>query len=364
MNLRTHGPVLALSLLAAGCGTSDTTSNADAATPPADMAGKPRPPVGAPLTTPMNQWTWVDFPDSMCDDGTPTGIGVNLTGSKNVLIYLQGGGACWDYLTCVQLPFAVHGPYGANEFMAGFDGTVLGTVAGNPYAGWNVVYVPYCTSDLHAGHSTKTFMSGGDSRTFHFNGRANMTAFLKRIAATWPSAEKVVVSGSSAGGFGAGLNADLAFSYFPDSQRYLVDDSGPAMIGPGVPSFLRTAAYDQWNVGEWMDVLCPQCKDDFSQFYNVLAATYPKSRGALLSYEQDGTISRYFVESAAQFQTDLNDLATMRLDALPNMKYFYENGVNHTMLLDPTKHTVNGVSLLPWLTQMTTDDPAWTSVKP
>src|SRR5438128_1351071 len=82
-------------------------------------SGKPAPPLGAPLAVPADQWTWVDFPDAFCDDGSATGLGVyNSSASSNLLVFLNGGGACWDYLTCYQLNAAAHGPIDKTRFDA------------------------------------------------------------------------------------------------------------------------------------------------------------------------------------------------------------------------------------------------------
>src|SRR3990167_9013717 len=74
------------------------------------------PPIGDAITAPMNTWTWVDFPDAVCDDGSPTGIGVNLNGSSSLFVFLMGGGACWDYTPCALFNTSAHGPFGMNEF--------------------------------------------------------------------------------------------------------------------------------------------------------------------------------------------------------------------------------------------------------
>jgi hypothetical protein len=60
--------------------------------------------LGTPLTAAPDTWTWVPFPDSQCANGTPTGLGVKLTGKPGAraLIYLEGGGACWSDLTCLH----------------------------------------------------------------------------------------------------------------------------------------------------------------------------------------------------------------------------------------------------------------------
>ena len=38
----------------------------------------------------------MDFPDAVCNDGSPTGIGINVGTSNNVLVYFAGGGAFLD----------------------------------------------------------------------------------------------------------------------------------------------------------------------------------------------------------------------------------------------------------------------------
>lgn len=64
---------------------------------------------GEPLNAALKAWTWVDFPESACGNGQPTGIGVNLSeDSKDVLVFVQGGGACWDVNTCFVLKSAAH----------------------------------------------------------------------------------------------------------------------------------------------------------------------------------------------------------------------------------------------------------------
>jgi len=98
----------------------DAAAIADDASSSPDAAGldASTPDTGyAPIVTTEETWTWVDFPTSACDDGTPTGIGLNATSrSSNVILFLNGGGACWDYTTCVELNTSAHGPFGAVQF--------------------------------------------------------------------------------------------------------------------------------------------------------------------------------------------------------------------------------------------------------
>lgn len=369
--MRTHR--LLLALLLAGCGGSSTggpdSGVADLA-PPIDMAlpalDMTRPPLGTPINAPAHQWTWVDVPGSSCSEGTPTGIGVNPGDAKHVLVYFEGGGACWDYSTCFVVHFAQPGPYTAKEFGGGRnDGIFDRTDGQNPFKDWSFVFVPYCTGDLHGGDNVATYTSpAGVAMQYHHTGRKNIELALSRIAATWPTTDKIVVSGSSAGGYGSGLNYDLVRTWFPSGEGYLIDDSGPPLKNDNFPPNYLPSFYAQWHLGETLDPICPTCRDDISTLLPTLARLHPQDRMALLSSLQDKTIRTYLLLGAAGFQTALLDLAATVIDPLPDFHYFFVTGETHTMLGDPQDFTSQGVGLRSWLTMEVSDDPKWTSLKP
>lgn len=352
-------------LLAAVAACSDGSSQTN---PGPDMAVQ-GPPLGMPITAPLNTWTWVDFPDSSCDDGSPTGVAINPSGGKNLLIFMNGGGACWDYLTCVVINSAAHGPFGRAEFDAAqknIPGSILDRTAPNPVRDYNLVFIPYCTGDVHSGDNIATYQGIGQTYQVRHRGRANLRAFLARLAATFQNPDKLVVSGSSAGGFGTALNYDLFRQYFPQTQgkAYLLDDSGPTLRGDAISASLRSSWYQSWNLDAALHDLCPGCANDFSAMLPIVAAKYPKDRLALLSYTQDQVIRAFFTLSADAFQADLYDLATTVIDPLPNMRYFVATGTAHTFLGAPGGKTSQGVELWTWLGQLLNDDPSWSSVKP
>jgi fermentation-respiration switch protein FrsA (DUF1100 family) len=103
-----------------------------------------------------------------------------------------------------------------------------------------MVFIPYCTGDLHAGNNVATYDVLGPRMVAHV-GRRNVEALMPRLRGTWGSPRRVVVSGSSAGGYGATLNYDLFRRAYPQAQMTLVDDSGPLLVGDGVPADERAA---------------------------------------------------------------------------------------------------------------------------
>jgi hypothetical protein len=315
-------------------------------------------------------WNWVDEPLMGCDDGTPTGFGVNPGTSDDVLVYFEGGGACWSYETCFVLNTSEHGPFA----QAQWDATVPRLVGpfdrsrgSNPFQTWTYVFVPYCTGDLHAGTSVVTYAQGSASGVVHHVGRLNAEVVLARVAATWPRSGRVVVAGTSAGGYGATLNYDLFRGAFPSAQMAMLDDAAPLLEGAGVPPALRTMWYTSWNLGDLIQAICADCVDDLSLLYSTLSTRYPRDRFALLSSLEDASISTHLLLSGTAFETDLRALATERFDPTANARVFFVPGAQHGLLADEA--TLSGasssgtVTLDAWLSAML-GGASWSSVEP
>lgn len=326
--------------------------------------------LGAPINASADTWSWIDFPDSVCDEGTPTGIAINpVANSKNLLVFLTGGGACWERTTCVQVSTASKGPFTKVQFEQ-LKGMVGGSIldrnlAGTPFKDYSLVFIPYCTGDVHAGDSRNDYGTAGMPQYYNHRGYRNVEAFLKRLGATFPELDRLVVSGSSAGGFGSAFNYDQFRRYFPKAKKsYLLDDSGPPLIGDAIQSFERESWYKAWNLNTTVGDRCPGCPEDFSQMIPELRRRYPNDRFALLSTTQDQTIRGFFLMNAMTFEAALLDLAVKVIDPLPNFKYYFVAGQSHTFMLNPNKNNAPNQPLLGWLTQFVNDDAGWRSVKP
>ncbi|MGH7328807.1 MAG: pectin acetylesterase-family hydrolase, partial [Polyangiaceae bacterium] len=140
---------------------------------------------GTPITAPNETWTWIDVPGTACGDGSPTGVGVNLTDkSDDVMIFLEGGGACWDGESCwgvASTSFYMNG-YGATELATDPQIAAIFTLdrsdADNPFRDKNLVFVPYCTGDSHSGNAITTLDYAGIAHATHFVGYENLGADL------------------------------------------------------------------------------------------------------------------------------------------------------------------------------------------
>jgi hypothetical protein len=271
-------------------------------------------------------------------------------------------------LSCAVLNTSTHGPQAQKQWdaqQAILKGSILDRSGQHPFADYNLVFVPYCTGDVHSGDHVATYTSGSNQKVIHHKGRANLQVFMRRLGATFADSEKVVVAGSSAGGFGVAINYDVVRAYFPRAQGYMLDDSGPILVGDDVPAKLRDTWISTWGLQPLLTARCPECSTDLSAMLSHHASDYPHDRLALLSYTEDSVIRTFLgLRSAAQYEMNLSTLATKFYDPRETARYYYVAGSGHTFLLNPTSTIAQGVALPDWLTAFVSDDPAWRSTKP
>lgn len=315
---------------------------------------------------------WVDVPGMICADGTPTGIGISRGSADRVLVYLSGGGACWSEAACD----ADLRSFGRAEFDLGslyVGGTILDrTLAGNPFATWTMVFIPYCTGDVHAGDSRQDYGTAG---TWNHHGYRNLGAAVARMAAALAPPTQVVVAGSSAGGFGSLLAYDLVraeWSAAAGTEGALVDDSGPTFVGTAIPEAIRTAWWASWNLSSTVGAHCPACEDglDLSRIWAALRTRHGTDRFALVSTTEDATMRSFFGGiDGPSFEAALRELAA-KLAADPDAAVFQIGGsTRHAPLFSPfTSFLVEAAAdetpLLTWLSDMAAGSPSWTSKGP
>ena len=320
---------------------------------------------GMPIVAPVETWTWAGFPDSACGNGAPTGIGINTTNrSKDVFIYLMGGGACWSSLTCAYAASNLTTGYVEANFRA--DTTTRAPPFNraeptNPFKDMSYVFVPYCTGDVHAGDNVMSYPAVGTqvpARTVHHKGAKNLDAFLVRLHDTFPDARRVFLSGSSAGAFGAQLNYQRVAAAWPSAEVHMLADCGQFVNPSGT---LLTEWRAAWNLPGG----CVGCDTNLSLFPKYLHDSAPSRRFALLGYTQDGTLRQFAGYDGPTYEQLTLSLATSAYDTTPNAKYFIVAGSSHVMLGDlQTLQGPQGTSLLSWVQAFVSGAPAWQSVKP
>lgn len=180
-------------------------------------------------------WERVVAPaECQCSDASEFQYWIHRGDSDRVVFFLEGGGACFSAETCAPGESATFKPNLAED---GPDGPGGGDGLGglldlsdpeNPLAGASVVYVPYCTGDLHLGSATHDY---GNGVVVQHVGRTNAGAALETMAEEFPDASEVIVFGQSAGSAGAPLYGGLAHDLLPDAQITVLADASGAYPG-------------------------------------------------------------------------------------------------------------------------------------
>ena len=317
-------------------------------------------------------WNWVPFDGAYCRDGSTTGIGVNPNPASNkLMIYLEGGGACFNSLTCASNPSSFDvvsfsaslGTY----LQTGGPGIFNRTDSNNPVKDWNFVYVPYCTGDVHAGNNPNGSIASVGAQKFV--GYANVGLFLKRIVPTFSGVTQVLLSGASAGGFGAAANYIQVAKAFGSTPVYLLDDSGPLMDTPYVPPCLAQMWVQTWSLDKTILQDCgSDCSDSSHYLINLMqhvAKSYPSMPMGLVDSTGDSIITQFFgfgdsnctayaQLSAATFTAGLQDIRT-QLAGYSNFGVFIFQGTDHTTLESAASfdsRTAANVNLSTWIAQL------------
>lgn len=355
-------------------------------------------PISIPAEAPYDTWTFIDFPNTRCANGTPTGLAVSPhQGSTKALVFFMGGGLCWDVATCTGTPPQASNLNGYSKTKmlnfangVGTFGIFDRTQAQNPFAGYTFVILPYCTGDFHTGDKATTY----GTTTLEHRGYPNVTEFMSRLVPTFAGYSQVVVTGMSAGGWGAAINfgrMHAAFTAAGVADVPLIDDSG-AFLKPTYHTVAMQQAWKAvWGQLPNLPAGCTSCDIDsgpnggLHNVYTHYAATIPGFRGSLIHAIDDNVVSVALgrppgnpnlpcdptatTPPPCQFHPGLYDLHNNVLTpAAPGkMRSFFMDGYHHTWLFDPIWNVhplANSTTIATFLNQQITSSAAWVSVVP
>lgn len=144
--------------------------------------------------------------NTQCSDGSDYQFHVKPGNPNKLLVFLNGGGACWNAQTCdisSKRPAYVPRVDLSHNDPNHHSGIFELSNPSNPAKDWTMVFVPYCTGDVHLGSSTQQYKTErGREFTINHFGAINSQAVLDWIADNL-SPSQVLVSGASAGALAA-----------------------------------------------------------------------------------------------------------------------------------------------------------------
>jgi Pectinacetylesterase len=227
-----------------------TTVAPPTTTAPTTAAPTTAVPTTAPATTEAtpaaivpDQWTSVDpGPGCMCMDGSPFELWDRPGDPTKVVLYFEGGGACFSAETCNFENSTATVNLELGRPPSGIGGLFDQTNPENPIADYSMVYVPYCSGDVHIGNKTTEY---SPDLTVHHNGYVNATAGLDHLLAAYPDVEELLVMGASAGAVPTPLFAALAADELPAARVTTFGDSAGAY--PDVPAVNASIGAGLWG---------------------------------------------------------------------------------------------------------------------
>lgn len=284
--------------------------------------GAPLDGVGTTLTPPAPEgWVWYEIEGALCRDGSKTGFFVHEGSANKLLIFLEGGGACSNDHFCAFNPGT------AAASLSGTGQTVIGSTIGvvpdrqqpgvyadgshktapqgihdlnnpaNPFKDWSQVYVPYCTGDVFFGTLDNGSVPGLSGQKFL--GYRDMQLFMGRIVPTFQDkVDHVVLAGSSAGSFGAALNASMVQDSFGEVPVDLIMDSGLPFSDKYMPVCMQERWREQWGLNAALPPDCTECQQadggGFLGLADFMLRKHPNMKLAALSGAEDEVMRLFF----------------------------------------------------------------------
>lgn len=300
------------------------------------------------------------FPDDTsgptCLWGTPFSAHVRTRNSGKLLIYLEGGGACWSEL-CAAKERASAGivPVGWTD----------GTAEENPFRDWDLVVGSYCDGSVFTGDSDLEVVEDGRHRTRRHHGLKNLSATIDLARKHFPSPERIVLAGSSAGGYGTLVGTAVVRLAYPNTPLAVANDAGLGFTNPALPGILE-AASAEWRFLDLLPSDCEGCREGrFTMMIDWHLRHDRSLRIGGFSSFQDFVIGGAFLQmSGAEFERMLREETAVVRAAHPDRfkRYLISGGAHTAVLAGYADLDVEGVRFVDWARDLASGGPAWVDV--
>ncbi|PKL96816.1 MAG: hypothetical protein CVV18_00130 [Gammaproteobacteria bacterium HGW-Gammaproteobacteria-8] len=190
-----------------------------------------------------------------CAFGDPYTFHVRRASAEKIMLFFNGGGACWSAETC-DTPDRNGGRFvyrqaagaGSGNDPREYDGAFALDNPDNPFLDWSQVFVSYCTGDIHLGTRDEIYTrQDGSEYTVYHRGMINAQAALAWVFENFDAPERVLVSGASAGALSAPVFATRVAARWSSSDvMHWSGGSG----GYRIPGEVQQMLWRRWGVLE------------------------------------------------------------------------------------------------------------------
>lgn len=299
----------------------------------------------------LTEHTFSGMDAPICFTGNEFSMFTRNGSSNNLLIFLQGGGlcspaACEAVETGIPLvPFGILNPLDAQ----------------NPVANYNLGYIPYCDGSAMMGDNEVDSDGDGINDRF-FRGVQNLSASLDVIFQTYPSPDRIVLAGNSAGGFAAHPALPLVRKLYPDVDIDVINDSGVGVLDPGS----MQALINYWNAGAFFPSSCPDCigvDGNLTGYHEYQLTEDQNIRMAYIGSKQDSIITAGLSGGGPSLETQLIEAAAELNAAFPErFQSLIADGDGHTFIIRNFEYGIGGTSVRVWIDHMLNNQEDWVSL--
>ncbi len=312
-----------------------------------------------------DSWNAIDT-DGVCSTGTPYKFFVRpVPSSQKLMMFFNGGGACWFGQQCdLNAKPTTHTPFADMDQNnpEKKDGIFKLDHEGNPFSDYNIVFLPYCTGDVHIGGGAKTYIYTNDTGAevtveVQHSGFSNSMTVLDWTFENFSTPENVVVAGDSAGAVGASFYAGIVAEKYTSAPVVLLADAAGGYNSKNLPktfeSWDTASILPKWPMyeGETNETLT------FEDFYIAGANHATNLTIAQYNAANDETQKNFTLllgdapDSFSIPQRILHHYAEIE-DAVSTFYTYTASGSTHTILGTPNFYTyeVEGVKFSDWLT--------------
>ena len=360
-------PLLLAALVAvAACSHRQTVVQSGA---PAPKSSRPAPAVAStvwydtirPLNSLSKGWNRIPGRDGTgCAQDSTFAFRVRPGLPDKVMIFLNGGGACWRTQDCDPKgkPTYTMKVDSANDVSVR-SGLLDVANDANPVRDYTIIFVPYCTGDVHLGTRQVDYEVKGSDKTISIRhgGGANLEAVLDWVFTNVRNPRTVFVAGVSAGAIPSPVVAEKVSRHYPRARVVQLGDGAGGYHTAAVSGILA-----DWGAADYLaDDPAFRAIDSasitFERMYTAAARAAPRVHFAQVNTTDDAT-QVFFLSMLGVKNTPLvKQLAAAYEEihqAVPSFRSYTAPGKAHTILRSNAVYTttVDGVAFKDWLTAL------------
>jgi hypothetical protein len=275
-----------------------------------------------------------------------------------VMIFLNGGGACWRAAECDPKARPTYTMTSDSANDASIRQGIFDVAnEANPVRDYTMIYIPYCTGDVHLGTRTVDYEKSGKYFAVRHQGAVNLEAVLDWVYSNIKNPRLVFVTGVSAGAIPSPVVAAKVARRYPRARVVQLGDAAGGYEAPAVPALLagwgaqdylqRDPAYRNLDSTEFT----------FERLYLAASRSAPRVHFAQFNSAEDAT-QVYFLSLLGIKNPSLPKFLGTDLAQVSNGTNWFHSytapGKTHTILRSNAMYTtkVDGVLFNDWLTQL------------